>query len=158
MQYQGGKRAAGIDSATADYNAKVDQSQAQQLELDTAQNLKTERAANAVYLSQQEAAYASAGVLADSGSPLHAMVTNAGRMEQHIQQQYTNSQQKVQQYYSSAKVGRLEGAARAESDRASGTLALVDGGARIAGLGFQGYQSGAFNFGGTKVGTDRVTG
>jgi len=143
-QNQAAKNAAQVDTATADHNAKVDEAMAQQLQLDTIQNIRTQRESNAVYLSQQEAAYAAAGVDASGGSPLHAMITNAGRMEQQLQQEYVNSQQKQQQYYSSAKVGRLEGAARAEADRARGTIALIDGGAKMAGTLAGGYSSGVF--------------
>ena len=144
-QHQAAKNAAAVDTATADYNAKVDEAQAQQLQLDTIQNIRTERENMAVYLSQQHAAYASAGVLADSGSPLAAQITNAGRMEKQLQQEYTDSQQRQKQLYSSARIGRLEGAARAEADRAQGTIALINGGANIAGQFYGAYNSGVFS-------------
>lgn len=144
-QNKAAHNAAQVDTAVADHNAKIDEVQAQQLDLDTLQNIRTQRASNAVYLSQQEASYAAAGVDTSGGSPLHAMITNAGRMEKQIQQEYTNSQQKQQQLYSSAKIGVLEGAAQAEADRARGTIALIDGGAKIAGSLYGGYQSGVFD-------------
>lgn len=136
--------AAQVDTATANYNAKYDLAVADQLDLDTQQNIRTERQDDSVYLSREAASYASAGVLATTGSPLHAQITNAGRMEQKIQQQYVNSQQKQQSYASAAKVGQLEGSAQADADRQRGTLALVDGGAKIAGSLYGGYQSGVF--------------
>lgn len=143
--YQSSKQAAAVDNATASYNAKYDQSMAKQLDLDTQQNIRTERQDDAVYLSREAASYASAGVLGTSGSPLHAQITNAGRMEQHIQQEWVNSQQKQQQYAAAANVGQLEGSARASADRASGSLALINGGAKMAGQIFNGYQSGVFS-------------
>ncbi len=149
-QNQAAKNAAKVDTATADYNAKVDESQAQQLQLDTVQNIRTQRQENAVYISKQQAAYAAAGVLTDTGSPLAAQITNAGRMEMQLQQEYTDSQRKQQQYYSAAKVGRLEGEARAEADRARGTIALIDGGAKLASQAYGGYSSGVFSMGGGK--------
>ena len=149
-QHQAAKNAAAVDTATADYNAKVDRSQAEQLQLDTIQNIRTQRENDAVYLSQQHAAYAAAGVLADTGSPLAAQITNAGRMEKQLQQEYVNSQQRQQQLYSSANIGRLEGYARAEADKAQGTIALIDGGAKLAGQFYGGYQSGVFSMGGGK--------
>lgn len=146
QQKKAADKAAAIDKSTADYNARLDESMAAQLDLDTVQNIRLERQDAQVYLSREAASYAAAGVLADTGSPLHAQITNAGRFEQKLQQDYTNSVQKQQQLYSSASVGRLEGAAKAEADNARGTLALVDGGAKIAGQAFKAYDSGVFNF------------
>lgn len=144
QQKKAADNAASVDQATAAYNANVDINNAKQLDLDTIQNIRTERQNDQVYLSREAASYAAAGVLADTGSPLHAQITNAGRLEQQLQQQYVSSQQKQQQYYSSASVGRLEGAARASADQMRGTIALVDGGAKIAGNLFGGYESGVF--------------
>lgn len=137
--------AAQVDQATANYNAKYDEALAKQLDLDTIQNIRTERANAAVYLSRQEAGYAGAGVLATSGSPLHAMITNAGRFEQRIQQDWVNSQQKQQQYYAAAKVGRLEGEAKASADRMQGTIALINGAAQLGGTLASAYGQGMFN-------------
>lgn len=149
-QNKAAKNAASVDTATADYNAKYDQSMAEQLDLDTLQNERTERQNDAVYLSREAASYASAGVLSTTGSPLAAQITSAGRFEQQIQQQYVDSQQKQLQYYAAAKVGQLEGSAQASADRMSGTIALINGGASIAGKLYGGYKDGTFNsvFGG----------
>lgn len=145
QQNNAARSAAQVDTAAADYNARYDIAAAQQLDLDTQQNIRTARAENVTYLSRQAASYAAAGVLANSGSPLHAQITNAGRMEQQIQQEWVNSQQKQQQYASSARIGRLEGAAKAESDRMSGTLALINGGATLARNAWAAYDSGVFS-------------
>lgn len=144
-QNKAAHKAAGVDQATADYNANFDMAQAKQLELDTSQNIKTERKDNASYLSKQATSYASAGVLSNTGSALDAQITNVGRMEQRIQQEWVNTNQKVQAYGSSASVGRLEGAARAEADKAQGTIALINGGASIARSAFGAYNSGVFS-------------
>lgn len=146
-QNKAAKSAAQVDTATADYNAKLDESMAAQLDLDTQQNIRTERADDAAYLSRQAASYASAGVLSNTGSALDAQIMNAGRLEQRIQQQWVDSQQQQQKYYSAAAVGRLEGDAKATSDRALGTLALVNGGSKILSTLYGGYQSGAISFG-----------
>ncbi len=155
-QHQAAKDAASVDTAIGDYNAKVDIAQAEQLQLDTLQNIQTQRENNAVYLSQQHAAYASAGVLADSGSPLAAQITNAGRMEMQLQQEYANSQQRQKQLYSSASIGRLEGYARAESDKAQGTIALINGGANLAGQFYSAYNNGTFSGNSKQIGPSKV--
>ncbi len=136
--------AAQVDSATAAYNAKYDESAAQQLDLDTLANIKTERQNDRVYLSRQAASYATAGVLANTGSALDAQITNAGRMEQQIQQQYVNSQREQDAYRSHARAGLAYGSAKAQTDRMSGSLALINGGASLARQAFTAYESGIF--------------
>jgi len=145
-QYRASKSAAAVDMATAEHNANVDKAQAAQLDSNTLQNIRTERTENQIYLSRQAATYANAGVLATSGSALHAQITNAGLLEQRIQQQYVDSQQKQQQLYAQAAITRAEGMAQADADRMAGRAALFDGGARIAGTLFAAGMGGAFNF------------
>jgi len=144
-QNQSAKNAAAVDEATARYNARADLAMSAQLDLDTQQNIRTERQENAVYLSRQAASYAAAGVLATTGSPLHAQITNAGRMEQRIQQEWVNSNQKQQEMASRAKIGILEGNAQAQADRAQGTIALINGGAKLASMAFSAYEGGTFS-------------
>jgi hypothetical protein len=144
QQKKSANAAASVDTATAAYNARADLAMAQQLDLDTQQNVRTARAEDSVYLSREAASYAAAGVLATTGSPLHAQITNAGRMEQQIQQQWVNSNQKQQELASRAKVGILEGNAQATADKAVGSLALINGGTRLAGLALQDFNSGVF--------------
>jgi hypothetical protein len=144
-QKRAADNAAAVDTATANYNAKYDTALAEQLDLDTQQNIDTERKENATYISREAASYASAGVLSDTGSALHAQITNAGRLEQKIQQEWVNSQQQQEQYYSQAKVGQLAGQAQASADRLTGSLALINGASTLAGMGMKDYQSGIFN-------------
>lgn len=141
--------AAQVDQAVAGYNAQVDKAKAQQIDLDTLANIQTERQNDRVYLSRGAASYASSGVLATTGSPLGAQITTAGRLEQRIQQQYTNSQQQQKELYAQATEGVAYGDAQASADRAKGSIALIDGGSRIAGQVFQGYNSGTLKFGGS---------
>lgn len=153
QQNKAANNAAQVDTATANYNAKYDEAQAAQLELDTRQNIRTERQDAAVYLSKQEVGYAAAGVLANTGSALDAQIKNAGRFEQKIQQDWVNMNQKQQSLYSSAKVGRLEGAAQASADRMQGKIALINGGVGAARSIFGAYQSGVFSGGGSGGGS-----
>ena len=148
-QNKAARNAAEVDEAVAQHNAAVDRVEAAQIDLDTQENIRTQRQEDAVYLSRQAASYAASGVLAGSGSALHTQVTNAGRMEQRIQQEWVNSQQKEAQLYSNAAVGIAEGEAQASADRMKGTLALIDGGAKIAGMGFAAYSAGMFVGGGS---------
>lgn len=140
--------AASVDTATAAFNAKVDTSMAQQIDLDTQQNIDTERQDERIYLSREAAGYASSGVLATTGSPLHAQLTNVGRFTQKIQQDYRNSQIQQQRLYVQAKEGVAAGNAQASADTSRGSLALIQGGAQIAGMAFGDYNKGLFNFSG----------
>lgn len=144
------KNAAAVDNSVAGYNARLDEAMAAQSDLDTQANIRTEREQNAVYLSKQHASYAAAGVIANSGSALDAQLTNVGRMEQQIQQQWVNNNQNMQRLASSASVGRLEGNARAEADRAQGTIAMINGVSKASSQLFGAYSSGSFSglFGG----------
>lgn len=139
------KNAAAVDTASANYNAKYDEAKAVQLDLDTQANIRNERKSDAVYLSREAASDAASGVLSNTGSALDAQILNAGRMEQQIQQQWVNSNQQQQAIRSKAKVGILAGVAQASADRMRGTLALVDGGAKLAGSAYRGYESGVFS-------------
>jgi hypothetical protein len=148
---QADKNAAAVDNATAAFNANIDIENAQQLDLDTQQNIDTERQADATYLSREAAGYAASGVLATTGSALRAQITNVGRMTQQIQQQYQNSQIQQQQYYEAAKAGIAEGAAQASADNSAATLALIQGGAQVVGQAYGAYNKGLFS-GGTSGG------
>ena len=136
--------AASVDNATAQFNARIDQENATQLDLDTLQNIDTERKADATYLSREAAGYAASGVLGTTGSALRAQLTNVGRFTQQIQQQYQQSQLKQQSLYEAAQVGIAEGGAQASADTAAGTLALIQGGSQIAGMAFKDFEGGVF--------------
>lgn len=136
--------AAANARAVAGYNAQVDKTKAQQIDLDTQANIQTERQNDKVYLSRGAASYASSGVLGTTGSPLGAQIVTAGRLEQRIQQQYTNSQQQQKELYAQASEGIATGNAQASYDETQGTIAQIDGGSKIAGTVFSAYQSGVF--------------
>lgn len=142
--YKAARGAAAVDRATGVLNQRYDQALAAQLDLDTQQNIRTDRADAASYLSRQATSYASAGVIADSGSALMTQIVNAGRFEQQVQQKWNASTRQQEQYYSEGISGRLSSEARAVSDTKAGTLSLINGGAHLAGLAFSAYQTGVF--------------
>lgn len=137
--------AAQVDNATAAFNAKLDAENAQQINLDSLQNIDTMRQDESTYISREEAGYASAGVLATSGSPLHAQITNVGRFTQAIQQQYADAQIKQNNLYEAAKVGVAEGGAQASADQIGGSIALLNGSSRLVGQAYTDYRSGVFS-------------
>lgn len=144
--------AAAVDRASGVLNQRYDQALAQQLDLDTQENIRTMRQEEGGYLSRQHVAYATAGVLANTGSALMTQIVNAGRFEKQVQQRWNESTRQQEQYYSEGIAGRLSGEARAVSDTKAGTLALINGGAHLAGLAFSSYRSGVFSGGGSHGG------
>ncbi len=144
-QHKAASKAGQVDTATANYNAKLDEAQSAQLDLDTQQNIRTERQDDAIYLSRQASSYAAAGVLANTGSALDAQILNAGRFEQKIQQQWVDTNQRQKQLGAAAKVGRLEGSARRESDMASGKIALINMTSKLVSMGTSAYDQGVFS-------------
>jgi hypothetical protein len=145
QQQQASSNAAAVDTATAAFNAKLDIENAQQIDLNTQENIDTMRTDEKTYLSREAAGYASAGVLATSGSALHAQITNVGRFTKQIQQEYANSQVKQQNLYEAAKVGIAEGNAQAGADQISGTIALLNGSSKLASTAYSDYRSGVFS-------------
>lgn len=143
--------AAAVDVATAQYNQKYDEAMAVQLDYDTQANITTEREDAGVYLSREAASYASAGVLATTGSPLAAQITNAGRFEKKIQQDWVSAQEQQAAYRSQGEVGLLAGKAQAQSDRIQGSIAMINGGSRIASRLGSIYDTGVFNTGSSSV-------
>ncbi len=119
-------------TATAKYNAQVDISKAKQMDLDTQANITAQRAADKVYTSRQQTAYAMAGVLS-SGSPLSVAATTATRMEQSIQQEYSNSQQEQEQLYSAAKFGVEYGGSQSQAIATQEWGNIFSGGASMLG-------------------------
>lgn len=151
QQKKASDQAATTDTAISAYNSKYDLAEAAQIDYNTQENIRTERQDESVYLSRQEASYAAAGVLTTSGSPLHAMITTAGRFEQKIQQDYVDSQQKQQSYQAAAAVGLLEGSAQAQADRLGGTIALINAGAQVTSSFGSAYNKGVFSGGGGTI-------
>lgn len=136
--------AASVDTATAAFNAKVDDANAQQIDLDTLNNIDTLRQDEGTYISREAAGYASAGVLATTGSALHSQITNVGRFTQKIQQQYQNSQLEQENLYVQAKEGIAEGAAQSNADQITGQIALINGAKGIATSAIGDYEQGIF--------------
>ena len=149
---QADENAAAAQNAVAAYNNSADLEQAAQIDLDTTENIRTERENNETYLSRQTASYAASGVLASSGSPLAARITTAGRLEQKVQQDWVNAQAQEQQLASQGAEGIYYGNAaasadqsQAQGDRISGSIALIKGGGTVAGDLNDAYQSGLFS-------------
>lgn len=158
--------AAATTQATADYNARVDRANEEQLSVDSAANIDAMRRDAKVYLSRQTAAYAGAGVSVDSGSPLAVRVSTAGQLALRESEAHRETNARLQGMESAAKAGvaeaqsqadaiRIQGQAQSDSYHRAGSAALLNGASRMLSSGYGAYQNGAFSFGNnTKVGLE----
>lgn len=162
QQRQAAKGQAAVSTATGQYNARVDEAQARQFELDAEENVRATRRDESVYLSRQKTAYASAGVLTDGGSPLGTMASTAGAFEQRAQQTWSDAQRRAEQARDAGLVGQLYSQAQADAYRTQGRIAMINGAARAtttvlsaAAGAYSGVASGGSSFGsGNLAGAD----
>lgn len=134
-------RQAEAVSQAADYNAKVDVSNATQLSMDANANIQKQRQDDQAYQSNQRAALAASGVLSDTGSPMALQATTAGRQEQDIQTYWTSVQEKESQLYSSAEEGVYEGEEQADIYHLQGAADIFQGVGNITGDLGKGYNA-----------------
>jgi hypothetical protein len=126
-------RQASAAAHAADFNAKVDQANAQQLAMDAKANIQKQRQDDTAYQSDQRAALAASGVLSETGSPMTLQATTAMRQEQDIQTYWTSVQEKEGQLYSAAAEGVYEGASEADIYHLQGAADIFSGIGSMAG-------------------------
>jgi hypothetical protein len=144
MQAQAARDAKKLATKVGNQNQAVDEAAAKQLELNQTQNIRNERQDNAVYISKQQAAYASSGVLS-SGSPLDVEATTAGKMEQSIQQQWINTNVDANNMRIQGQYGNMAAQAQASAIQTQSNIAMLKGGAQLASQAYGAYQSGVFS-------------
>lgn len=151
QQNKAAKSSAALAQATADYNARVDEAEAKQIEMDQTENVRRAREEARIYTSRQKAAYATAGVLS-SGSPLAVEAMTAGRIEQRILQDNLSAKRQAEKARAAGRVGRLYGEASASGIMQQNTADLLRGGASMLST----AGSFAFNYGMSRVPTAPV--
>lgn len=135
--------AATTATTIAGYNASLDREQAQQVDLDTDQNIDNLRQDAAVYMSRQNSAYARNGIVANTGSALAVEAATAGKFAMREQQMYNDSQAKQQMLESEAQAGIYEGEAQAEEYHDQGTADVIAGAGKVASSLYGAYTGGA---------------
>jgi len=143
MQAEAARDAKQLAKKTGNQNQAVDEASAKQLELNQTQNIRNERADNSVYISKQQAAYASSGVLS-SGSQLDVEATTAGKMEQSIQQEWIDTNVKANNIRQQGQYGKDASEAQASAIQTQSNINMLKGGAQIASQVGSAYQSGTF--------------
>lgn len=150
------KQSAADAKATAAYNSRVDLAEAKQIEYDSEENTRSARREARVYLSRQEAAYVTAGVL-NSGSALAVQAETAGRLEQGVLQERLNASREIGKRESAAKMGILYGDMTSKGILAQNRVNMLNGGANMLMTAGQIAMAGGFG-GGKGPGAGGTTG
>lgn len=134
VQARAANQQANVATSVANYNAKVDVANAQQLQMDAAANVERQRVQDKAYLSKMRTAYAASGIRSGSGTPMEVLATTAGRQESDIQNYWTSVNQKSDRYYGAAAEGIAEGKSNAELYHLKAASAVISGLGKVAGV------------------------
>ena len=132
-QYQSGQ----AQKAAANYNARVQEAQAIQQDMENRENIRRERKAGQGLLSSQRQKLGASGVAIQAGSPLEILGRTAGELELRAQDAARAGRSNLQYGLSQAQMTKWEGkqAANAATIGASGTLLQGIGSAMAMGKG-----------------------
>ena len=132
-QYQSGQ----AQKAAANYNARVQEAQAIQQDMENRENIRRERKSGQGLLSSQRQKLGASGVVIQTGSPLEVLGRTAGELELRAQDAARAGRSNLQYGLSQAQMTKWEGkqAAKAATIGASGTLLQGIGSAMAMGKG-----------------------
>ena len=119
-QYQSGQ----AQKAAANYNARVQEAQAIQQDMENRENIRRERKSGQGLLSSQRQKLGASGVVIQTGSPLEVLGRTAGELELRAQDAARAGRSNLQYGLSQAQMTKWEGkqAATAATLGAAGTL------------------------------------
>lgn len=143
--YRSNKAMAREAEAAADYNARVKEAEAAQVDAESREQIRRDRAAARRFASSQRARYAASGVLTSLGSPLEVLAYDAGQMELQSLERARAAEAYRRRGKAEAVGIRMEGASAAKGYRRAATGSLLSGAARIAGGASGFYNQGAFS-------------
>lgn len=132
QQKRAADAAARNSSAIGGYNAKVNQQESDQIDLNARENVRILRKDAATFMSRQASTYARAGVVANSGSALAVQVATAGRTAIQQQQLWTDAQARENRLASASIAGIYDAGAKADAYHSAGTAAVMGGAAKLA--------------------------
>ena len=119
-RYQSGQ----AQNAAANYNARVQEAQAIQQDMENRENIRRERKAGQGLLSSQRQKLGASGVVIQAGSPLELLGRTAGELELRAQDAARAGRSNLQYGLSQAQMTKWEGkqAATAATLGSAGTL------------------------------------
>lgn len=123
VSYYGAKQQAATAKSTSDYNAKVQENQTIQADMDARENAKRQRERNLMFASSNRAANAASGIT-EAGSPLEVLAYNAGQQELAVQDAARQNAQQFALGMNTSAQTRVQGANLSASynNQATGTI------------------------------------
>lgn len=133
-QYQSGQ----AQKAAANYNARVQEAQAIQQDMENRENIRRERKAGQGLLSSQRQKLGASGVVIQTGSPLEVLGRTAGELELRAQDAARAGRSNLQYGLSQAQMTKWEGKQAATAATLGATGTILQG----AGQAFAMYKAG----------------
>ena len=130
FSFVGQRKQAKATEAAAEFNAKVAENEAINVENERRESARRERRLNRRKLGKQRALIAKAGVL-ETGSPLELMAETAGELEVGVLDFNRQQQAKQRQLRSQAAITRFEGKQKAKGLRLASIGTAIKGGAQL---------------------------
>lgn len=150
MQYYGQRQQAATAAAVGDYNARVSEADAAQVDMEARENLSRKRKANQSFLSRQRASYVASGVVGDVGTPLEVQAETAGLLELEALDADRVAKNQSARLRSGAVFERASGQAQKSAYNMAAGTSLLTGVGDIAGRTAGYMQNGTFKGGGKK--------
>lgn len=138
--YDAGQKQAKATERTAKYNAKVQENEAIQADMEAREQIERTRKENKRLLASQRNSIAGSGIEM-TGSPLEVLGANAATLELNALDQARAASLGVTRGYATASATRWKGQMEAQGIKNQANATLLSDAGRI---GMQGYNSGVF--------------
>jgi hypothetical protein len=132
IAFYGQRQAAKSAKEMGEYNAKLAENQAQQVDMDARESVKRRREQNRRFMGMQRTAYAKSGVTIE-GSPLEVMAETAGILELEALDASRLAEQQGRALRGQAALDRRVGSTQARAYNIGAGASLLSGAANITG-------------------------
>jgi hypothetical protein len=144
VQMYGQRQQAKTAERVAERNAKIQENEALQTEMDARENARRLRADSKAKLKTQRSRYAKAGVI-NEGTPLEVMAETAGLLELDALEISRQGKAKATRLRAGAEVSRQDGYDQANALRIASGATLLSGAGSALSMGAQFKNAGMFN-------------
>ncbi len=128
---------------TAERNAKIQENQALQVEMDARENARRQRDENKRRMKTQRSRYAASGVI-NEGTPLEVMAETAGLLELDALEIGRQAKAKATNLRAGAASSRISGENQSNALKIASGATLLSGASSAAGMTYEFGKSGAF--------------
>lgn len=143
QQYRGLKEQQRTASNVTDFNARLEEQQAIQSDMEARENLRRMRKQAKRVISSQRAGFAGSGTLVNTGSPLEVQAESVAELERQALDQDRLKRLESSRFTSSAQSIRMGGNAVASGYGNQATGTLLGGATNLLGSGAMLYRTGA---------------